>query len=106
MRAQCRKTSPEARSACREQSCRERNGKSQRRQFNGYATQQASDYADLAIQDPETNRFLVDIHPLSDRVKAEKLVRSDPEAIPFLHPHGDRYQISRRRRGGRFHLPR
>ena len=43
-------------------------------QFNGFATQQAANYADLAIQDPETNRFLVDIHPLNERVNAEKLV--------------------------------
>ncbi len=43
-------------------------------QFNGYATQQAATYADLAIQDSETNRFLVDIHPLNERVNAEKLV--------------------------------
>lgn len=42
--------------------------------FNGYATQQAADYANLAIQDTETGRFLVDIHPTNDRVNAEKLV--------------------------------
>ena len=42
--------------------------------INGYATQQAANYADLAIQDPETNRFLVDIHPSGrDGVKAEQL---------------------------------
>ncbi len=42
--------------------------------INGYANQQASDYADLAIQDAETNRFLVDIHPSGrDGVKAEQL---------------------------------
>jgi hypothetical protein len=43
-------------------------------QFNGFATQQAANYANLAIQDSETNRFLVDIHPLNERVNAEKLV--------------------------------
>ena len=42
--------------------------------FNGYATQQAADYADLAIQDADTGRFLVDIHPRNNRVNAEKLV--------------------------------
>ena len=42
--------------------------------FNGYATQQAADYANLAIQDAETGRFLVDIYPTNDRVNAEKLV--------------------------------
>jgi len=42
--------------------------------FNGYATQQAADFADRAIQDTETSRFLVDIHPLNSRVNAEKLV--------------------------------
>ncbi len=49
------------------------NGKSAG-QFNGYATQQAANYAGLAIQDPNSNRFLVDIHPLNERVNAEKLV--------------------------------
>ncbi len=43
-------------------------------QFDGYATQQAANYADLAIQDEATNRFLVDIHPLNERVNAGKLV--------------------------------
>ena len=43
-------------------------------QFNGYATQQAANYAELAIQDTDSNRFLVDIHPLNERVNAEKLV--------------------------------
>jgi len=42
--------------------------------FNGYATQQAADFADRALQDTETGRFLVDIHPLNSRVNAEKLV--------------------------------
>src|SRR5262249_32040555 len=42
--------------------------------FNGYTTQQAADYAQNAIQDPDTGRFLVDIHPLSKRVTAEQLV--------------------------------
>ena len=42
--------------------------------FNGYATQQAADYASLAITDPETGRFLVDIHPTNSRVNAEQLV--------------------------------
>lgn len=42
--------------------------------INGYATQQASDYADLAVQDAGTNRFLVDIYPSGrDGVKAEQL---------------------------------
>ncbi len=44
-----------------------------RRAFNGYATQQAADYANLAIQDADTGRFLVDIHPTNNRVNAEKL---------------------------------
>ena len=42
--------------------------------FNGFATQQAADYASLAIQDADTGRFLVDIHPTNNRVNAEKLV--------------------------------
>ncbi len=42
--------------------------------FNGYATQQAADYANIAIQDAETGRFLVDIYPTNNRVNAEKLV--------------------------------
>ena len=32
-------------------------------QFNGYATQEAANTAAIAITDPATNRFLVDIHP-------------------------------------------
>ena len=43
-------------------------------QFNGYATQQAADYASNAIQDTDTGRFLVDIYPTNNRVNAEKLV--------------------------------
>ena len=31
--------------------------------YNGYATPEAANYADLAIQDAATKRFLVDIHP-------------------------------------------
>jgi Subtilase family len=42
--------------------------------FNGYATRQAADYANLAIQDADTGRFLVDIHPTNSRVNAGKLV--------------------------------
>jgi hypothetical protein len=42
--------------------------------FNGYATQQAADYAGRAIQDSGTGRFLVDIHPRNNSVTAEKLV--------------------------------
>lgn len=42
-------------------------------QFNGYATQQAADYAARGIQDIGTGRFLVDIHPTNNRVNAEKL---------------------------------
>ncbi|MGI8956675.1 MAG: S8 family serine peptidase [Chthoniobacterales bacterium] len=42
--------------------------------FNGYATQQAAYYASVAIQDPGTGRFLVDIHPRNSSVTAEKLV--------------------------------
>src|SRR5262245_49084239 len=41
--------------------------------FNGYATQQAADYANLAIQDTGSGRFLVDIHP-SGRVSIDQLV--------------------------------
>src|SRR5262245_41133272 len=43
-------------------------------QFNGYATQQAANYAAGALQDAETGRFLVDIYPRSKRVNAEQLV--------------------------------
>jgi hypothetical protein len=42
--------------------------------FDGYASQEAANYANLAIQDSATGRFLVDIHPLNDRVNAERLV--------------------------------
>ncbi len=42
--------------------------------LNGYANAQAASYADLAIQDESTGRFLVDIHPRSADVNAEKLV--------------------------------
>ena len=42
--------------------------------FNGYATPQAENYAQNALQDPETGRFLVDIHPLNKNVNAEQLV--------------------------------
>jgi hypothetical protein len=42
--------------------------------FNGYATPQAENYAQNALQDPETGRFLVDIHPLNKNVNAEHLV--------------------------------
>ena len=52
------------------------------RSFNGYATQQAADYANLAIQDAETGRFLVDIHPTNNRVNAEKLVAMLQERFP------------------------
>ncbi len=41
--------------------------------FNGYATQQAADYAALAIQDEGTDRFLVDIHP-SGRMPLDQLI--------------------------------
>lgn len=51
-------------------------------QFNGYATQQAADYANLAIQDPDTGRFLVDIHPTNNQVNAEKLVPMLQERFP------------------------
>jgi hypothetical protein len=42
--------------------------------FNGYTTEAAANYASLAIQDTETGRFLVDIYPKNNRVKAEALV--------------------------------
>ncbi|MBA3830565.1 MAG: S8 family serine peptidase [Chthoniobacterales bacterium] len=42
--------------------------------YNGYATQRAADYAERAIQDAGTGRFLVDIYPSNNRVNAEKLV--------------------------------
>ncbi len=45
----------------------------QKASFNGYATQQAADYANLAIQDVESGRFLVDIYPTNSRVNAEAL---------------------------------
>lgn len=41
--------------------------------FNGYATEQAASYAERAIIDSQTGRFLVDIHPTNNRVNAEKL---------------------------------
>ena len=44
------------------------------RSFNGYTTQQAANYAQNAIQDTETGRFLVDIYPRSKQVTAEQLV--------------------------------
>ncbi len=52
------------------------------RSFNGYATQQAADYASNAIQDTETGRFLVDIYPTNNRVTAEKLVPMLQERFP------------------------
>jgi len=51
-------------------------------QFNGYATQQAADYASKAIQDTDTGRFLVDIYPTNNRVTAEKLVPMLQERFP------------------------
>src|SRR6476620_5963430 len=42
--------------------------------FNGYTTQQTANYAQNAIQDTETGRFLVDIYPRSKQVTAEQLV--------------------------------
>lgn len=42
--------------------------------YNGYATQRAADYAERAIKDPDTSRFLVDIFPTNSGVNAEKLV--------------------------------
>ena len=51
-------------------------------QFNGYATQQAADYASNAIQDTDTGRFLVDIYPTNNRVNAEKLVPMLQERFP------------------------
>ena len=51
-------------------------------QFNGYATQQAADYASIAIQDTDTGRFLVDIYPTNNRVNAEKLVPMLQERFP------------------------
>ena len=50
--------------------------------FNGYATQQAADYANLAIQDAETGRFLVDIHPTNNRINAEKLAAMLQQRFP------------------------
>src|SRR6476620_2247703 len=43
--------------------------------YNGYATQEAANYAALAIQDSETKRFLVDIHP-SGRVPLDRLIET------------------------------
>jgi hypothetical protein len=51
-------------------------------QFNGYATEQAADYASNAIQDTDTGRFLVDIYPTNNRVTAEKLVPILQERFP------------------------
>jgi hypothetical protein len=42
--------------------------------FNGFATQQAADFADNAIRDTATGRYLVDIYPANSRLNAEKLV--------------------------------
>ena len=50
--------------------------------FNGYATSQAADYANLAIQDNDTGRFLVDIHPTNNRVNAEKLAAMLQKRFP------------------------
>jgi hypothetical protein len=41
-------------------------------QFNGYATEEAANTAAIAIADPATNRFLVDIHP-NGRVPFQQL---------------------------------
>jgi hypothetical protein len=65
--------------------------------FNGYATQQAADYAGRAIQDPGTGRFLVDIHPRNNSVTAEKLVPM-LEELSVFHAHCFGYEISWRRR--------
>ncbi len=43
--------------------------------YNGYATQEAANYAALAIQDSKTKRFLVDIHP-SGRVPLNTLINT------------------------------
>ncbi len=51
-------------------------------QFNGFATQQAADYASNAIQDPDSGRFLVDIYPTNNRVNAEKLVKMLQKRFP------------------------
>lgn len=49
-------------------------GNSKDAQSTGYNTPQAADYANRAIQDHQTNRFLVDIFPTNSRMNAEKLV--------------------------------
>ena len=43
---------------------------------------QAADYANLAIQDAGTGRFLVDIHPTNNRLNAEKLAAMLQQRFP------------------------
>ena len=72
-RDRCRKTWPAVSGALVESDIAVK-AKPNSAQFNGYATQQAADYASKAIQDTDTGRFLVDIYPINNRVNAEKLV--------------------------------
>ena len=51
--------------------------------FNGYATQEASNYAAAALRDPVSQRFLVDI-PLSGRVPFEESKQALIKKVPSL----------------------
>ena len=83
-----------------------KDGQANAANFNGFATQQAADYASLAIQDAETGRFLVDIHPTQQSCERGEARAAAPETLPVLHPHRAGYEISRSRRGRRLHLAR
>ncbi len=51
--------------------------------YNGFATEKAANYAGMAIKDPASNRYIVDIHPNS-RVPFEKLKETLLKKAPSL----------------------